>query len=106
MIALLNTTTYLEIPLFGMNEQKGLNRLLMLPLRIGVPMIFLYVVIREFISGKELAEEKSQELITHKKTLTTKIAERELAYRNLVEEVEDVIYEVDRVGNFIFINNA
>ncbi len=106
MIGLLNTTTYLEIPLFGMNEQKGLNRLLMLPLRIGVPMIFLYVVIREFIAGKALAEEKSQRLITRQKMLTNKIAERELAYRNLVEEVEDVIYEVDRIGHFIFINNA
>lgn len=106
MIGLLNTTTYLEVPLFGMNEQKGLNRLLMLPLRIGVPMIFLYIVIREFIAGKELAEEKSQQLISHQKTLTNKIADRELAYRNLVEEVEDVIYEVDRIGNFIFINNA
>ena len=106
MIGLLNTTTYLEIPLFGINEQKGFNRILMLPLRIGVPMAFLYVIIRQFILGKELAEEKSQQLITHQKTLTAKIAERELAYRNLVEEVGDMIYEVDKIGNFTFMNNA
>jgi len=106
MILLLNTTTYLEIPLYGMNEQKGLNRLLMLPLRIGVPLIFLYVIVRQFIFGKELAEEKSEKLITRQKKLTATIAERELAYRNLVEEVEDMIYETDRFGNLTFMNQA
>lgn len=43
--------------------------------------------------------------ISNVKETQMKLAESEKKYRNLIDEASDVIYTVDHLGNFIFINN-
>ena len=106
MIVFLNITTHLEIELFGRNDLKGLPKLLLTPLRIGLPLAFLYVIAKDFITGKEEAESQATNLLVHQKELTAKIAEKESQYRLLIEEADDMIYEIDKDGYFKYINPA
>jgi len=104
MIGFLHTAHYNGFELFGFNELKGAQRILMTPFRIGIPMCLLYVIIRDFIETKEEAESITKKLLNHQETLNKQITESERSYRGLIEEAEDLIYELDENGKFTYIN--
>jgi len=106
MIGFLHAAHYNGMELFGLNELKGVQRTLMTPFRVGVPMVFLYVIIKDFVETKEEAENIAKKLLIRQETLNHQISESERSYRGLIEEAEDLIYELDENGKFTYMNPA
>lgn len=82
------------------------QRLWTLPFRIGLPIFMIYVIAKEFVANRSMAVAEAQNLITHQTDLYEKMTTSEHFFRSILEEAEDIIYEIDSSGHFSYINPA
>ncbi len=106
IIAFFNTTIYLDLGLLGNSELTGLKRLVMYPFRVGLPVIFLVVIAKEFLNSREVAEKITTKLLEEQVHLISQKTESEREYRELIEEAADMIFKVDATGKFFYVNPA
>ena len=104
IIAFFNTTVYLDLGLLGNSELTGLKRLIMYPFRVGLPVVFLVVIAKEFLNSREAAEKRTTQLLKEQINLIDQKTESEREYRELIEEAADMIFKVDTSGNFFYVN--
>lgn len=88
------------------NRINTTQRLWSFPLRIGLPFFLIYLIAKEFVNNRIKAIKDAKKLIHHQNELNTQISVSEKFYRSILEEAEDIIYELDNKGRYNYINPA
>jgi len=104
LMAFFNISDYLEWGIMGDTILTGAKRLAMFPFRIVLPFSFLLMVAKEFIKSQNSAEQFSENLLKEQKVLAQQLSKSEKDYRELIEEVTDMIFKVDRNGKLFYVN--
>lgn len=92
--------------IYPVNKFEGIDRLWSIPIRIGIPLYFIYLIAKQFVLFKEKAITTTQELLNYQKDINLTLASKKEYYHAILEEVGDIIYEINLVGKFSYINNA
>ncbi len=104
-IAFISLLRYYHIHFFQVREQVihpifvTDTILLATFVRAGAPFLIICYVIYEYIRNREQIE-------NHTKSVLKKVENSEAVYRHLIEEADDMIYEVDTKGFISFFNPA
>ncbi|MFK7978430.1 MAG: ATP-binding protein, partial [Saprospiraceae bacterium] len=106
MIGSLTIAEYFNFIDHSSNRINTAQRLWTFPLRIGIPFFLIYVIAKEFVNNRIKAIHNAEKLINHQNELNTKIAVSEKFYRSILEEAEDIIFELNAKGYYSYVNPA
>ncbi len=74
--------------------------------RLVIPFFVIYFLINNYISNKAKTEQKTIQLLQQKNILNKRLSSSERKYKNLVEEVDDLIYKVNHKGAIVYANQT
>ncbi len=99
-----------ETSLYGLeksfNPLENKSILLSTPIRVFLPILIIYFIILEFLKSKAATDHKMQQMYEEQKGLNEKIKASEEKYRRFIEDADDLIYELDGLGRFTYVNPA
>jgi PAS domain S-box-containing protein len=78
--------------------------LLSTPFHTIMPIFLIYLVVLEFLKSKSTVDDYMKKMVAKQKSLNKKLEQSELKYRKFIEEADDLIYVVNGVGKFTYIN--
>jgi len=107
-LAMVSFITYanhanLITPFSRLNQAE---RLWSIPHRIGIPLLFVYLIAKQFVADKQKAIAVTKKLLADQEELNHTLATQKQYYHSILETVGDIIYEINLAGKFSFINNA
>jgi len=107
-LAMVSFITYanhanLITPISRLNQAE---RLWSIPPRIGIPLLFIYLIAKQFVADKQKAIIATKELLVYQEELNYTLATQKQYYHSILETVGDIIYEINLAGKFSYINNA
>ncbi len=82
------------------------DAVILTPLRFAIPLFIIYNVIIEYIKNKDKIENKILTVLNKESRLNQELEKSRSRYKNLVDGVDDLIYQIDGKGNLIFTNPA
>lgn len=106
MIGILTIAEHFNFIDHTLNRINTTQRLLTFPIRIGLPFFLIYLIAKEFVNNRIKAIKDAEQLISYQNELNTKIAVSEKFYRSILEEAEDIIFELNGKGYYSYINPA
>ncbi len=83
-------------------EDKGV--LFGLPFHSLAPFLVIYQILWQFVSAIRVSNEQIMEALDSQCKLYNQLTESENKYRNFIEDADDMIYEMDGLGNVVYSN--
>ena len=71
-----------------------------------LPIFLIYLVVLEFLKSNASIDDHMKSMVKSQKLLNKKLEQSELKYRRFIEEADDLIYIMDKSGNFSYINST
>lgn len=106
MVGFLTYANHANLITYPVSRLGQTERLWTIPHRVGIPLCFIYLIAKQFVSDKEKAMSVTNGLLTYQKELNQTIENRKEYYLSILEEVGDIIYEINLQGKFSYINDA
>ena len=91
---------------YNFNPMENANVLAATPIRAFIPVVIIFLIILEFLSSKNGADQKMRDMMAEQKELNAQLSKSEAKYRKFIEDADDLIYMLDGFGNFTYVNPA